>query len=66
MLVPIIFDSSKSEGIKIKLSNPADAAWADTEFAKLPVEAHPTVLKPSSFAFERATATTLSLNDKDG
>ncbi|GIR29103.1 hypothetical protein CM15mP43_07270 [bacterium] len=44
----------------------ADADCAATEFAKLPVDAQPTVSYPSSTALERATATTLSLKDKDG
>ena len=37
------------------------AAWAATEFARLPVDAHATVSKPNSRAFVTATATTRSL-----
>ena len=66
MDVAIIFASSRFDGIKIKLLRFADAECAATEFAKLPVDAQPTVSYPSSFALERATATTLSLKDNDG
>src|SRR5881409_670968 len=44
----------------------ASAAWAATEFARLPVDAHATVSKPNSSAFVTATATTRSLNDHVG
>ena len=44
----------------------ADAAWAETELARLPVEAQATVSNPSSRARVRATATTRSLNDRVG
>src|SRR5437763_13676801 len=47
------------------LSRPS-AAWAATEFARLPVEAHATVSKPNSRALVTATATTRSLKDQDG
>ena len=45
---------------------PARAAWAATEFARLPVEAQASVSKPNSSAFVLATATTRSLNDQVG
>ena len=38
----------------------------DTEFAKFPVDAQPVVSNPNSFAFERATDTTLSLKERVG
>ena len=41
----------------------AAAAWAATAFARLPVDAHAIVWKPSSFARASATATTRSLNE---
>ena len=44
----------------------ASAAWAATEFARFPVEAHATVSKPNSLALPMATATTRSLNDQVG
>ncbi len=45
---------------------PARAAWAATELARLPVEAHDATLKPSSLALVRATDTTRSLNEPVG
>src|SRR5262249_62196409 len=42
------------------------AAWAATELARLPVDAHATVSKPNSRAFVTATETTRSLNDHVG
>src|SRR5262249_6845110 len=47
------------------LSRPS-AAWAATEFARLPVEAQATVSKPNSRAFVTATDTTRSVNDRVG
>src|SRR5437867_11864078 len=44
----------------------ASAAWAATELARLPVDAHATVSKPNSRAFVTATDTTRSLNDHVG
>ena len=45
---------------------PARAAWAATELARFPVDAHAATLKPSSRARLRATATTRSLNEPVG
>ncbi len=45
---------------------PAAAAWAATELARLPVEAHATVSSPSSRALLTATETTRSLKDQVG
>ena len=50
----------------MKLLSPASAACAATEFARLPVEAQETVSKPNSMAFDTATETTRSLNEKVG
>jgi hypothetical protein len=47
--------------MKITASRPAAAAWAETECARLPVEAQPTVVKPNSIARVTATETTRSL-----
>src|SRR5262250_3930464 len=44
----------------------ASAAWAATELARLPVDAHATVSNPNSRAFVTATDTTRSLNDHVG
>src|SRR5437773_12326133 len=66
MLVPMILVGSRSEGTKIYASSPAAAALAATLFARLPVEAQPTVWKPNSRALLRATETTRSLNDSVG
>ena len=44
-------------------SSPAAAAWAATALARLPVEAHAIVWKPSSRARASATETTRSLNE---
>src|SRR3954468_2918881 len=45
---------------------PARAAWAATELARLPVDAHAATLKPSSRALLSATETTRSLKDPVG
>src|SRR5205807_899397 len=45
---------------------PARAAWAATELARLPVDAHAATLNPSSRARARATETTRSLNEAVG
>src|SRR5581483_2947395 len=66
MLVPRIFDRSRSAGTRMYASSPAAAALAATLLARLPVEAQPTVLKPSSHALLNATDTTRSLNDSVG
>ena len=42
---------------------PSAAPWAATELARLPVEAHAIVSKPSSRARDTATETTRSLNE---
>src|SRR5579885_2578360 len=47
-------------------SNPAAAACAATELAKLPVDAQAIVRKPNSIALLIATATTRSLKDSVG
>src|SRR4051794_28044492 len=52
--------------MKMYASRPAAAELAATLLARLPVEAQPTVVKPSSRALERATDTTRSLNESDG
>src|SRR3990170_2141253 len=52
--------------MKTYASRPADAACAATLFARLPVEAHASVLNPNSRAFVAATVTTRSLNDQVG
>src|SRR5262249_35734848 len=57
---------SRSSGVEMKQLRPARAAWAETELARLPVEAHDTVSKPNSIAFEMATDTTRSLYEKVG
>jgi hypothetical protein len=49
--------------MKIHAARPARAACAATEFARLPVDAQPTVSRPSPIAALSATATTRSLND---
>src|SRR3990172_12637113 len=63
---PRTFADSRSDGIKTKHLNPACAAWAETELARFPVEAHATVSKPNSLARVSATATTRSLKDSVG
>src|SRR5690606_11484089 len=45
---------------------PAEAAWAATEFARLPVDAQATVSNPNARAVVSATDTTRSLNDQVG
>lgn len=52
--------------MKIYASNPTEATLEATEFARFPVDAHPTVLKPNSIALEIATPTTLSLKERLG
>ena len=52
--------------MKMKQLSPARAACADTLLARLPVEAHDTVSKPNSIAFEMATDTTRSLYENVG
>ena len=52
--------------MKTMASRPARAAWADTLFARLPVEAQASVLKPNSRALVAATVTTRSLKDQVG
>src|SRR5438270_3463214 len=46
--------------------SPAAAALAATLLARFPVLAQPTVVKPNSFALDKATATTRSLKESDG
>src|SRR6516162_3162433 len=64
--VPRIFAGSRSAGMKIHDLKPLRAACAATEFARLPVEEHETVLNPNARAFASATATTRSLKLKVG
>ena len=52
--------------MKIHAGSPARAACAATAFARLPVDAHPTVSRPSALAALIAEATTRSLNESDG
>ena len=54
------------EGMKMKQSNLAIAACAETELAKFPVDAHDTVSNPNSTALLVAIETTRSLNDNVG
>src|SRR5664280_1051933 len=62
----VILAVSRSEGISTTDSMPARAAWAATELARFPVEAHAATLKPSWRALVSATDTTRSLNDPVG
>src|ERR1700692_3856771 len=64
--VPRIFAGSRSEGMNIQAFNPARAAWAATELARLPVEEQATVSNPKLRALAKATATTRSLKLKVG
>src|ERR1700686_5158370 len=64
--VPRIFAASRSEGINIHAFNPARAACAATEFARLPVDEQATVSNPKLCALANATATTRSLKLKVG
>ena len=57
---------SRSCGMNTTDCIPTRAAWAATEFARLPVDAHAATLNPSSRAFVSATDTTRSLNDPVG
>ncbi len=52
--------------MKIQASSPARAACAATALARLPVEAHPTVVSPKARAAFSATATTRSLKEALG
>ena len=52
--------------MKIHAASPARAACAATAFARLPVDAQPTVSSPSAIAALIADATTRSLNESDG
>ena len=54
---------SRSDGISTTERSPAAAAWAATDWARLPVEAQATVVKPYSRAADSATETTRSLNE---
>src|SRR5690349_6715062 len=54
---------SRSYGMKTIDGTPARAAWAATELARLPVEAHAYRVKPSALAAVSATETTRSLNE---
>src|ERR1039458_10181436 len=62
----VILAVSRSEGISTTDPMPARAAWAATELARFPVEAHAATLKPSWRALVSATDTTRSLNDPVG
>ena len=57
------FSGSRSAGQRTTASRPSAAARAATAFARLPVEEHESVVRPSSSAFAAATATTRSLNE---
>src|SRR5213078_1600480 len=57
------FSGSRSAGHKTTASSPSAAARAATAFARLPVDEHASVVRPSSCAFAAATATTRSLNE---
>ena len=52
--------------MKIQAGSPARAAWAATALARLPVDAQPTVSRPSARAALSADATTRSLNESEG
>jgi hypothetical protein len=52
--------------MKMKQFRPARAACAETLLARLPVDAHETVSKPNSIAFDIATDTTRSLYENVG
>ena len=52
--------------MKITHRSPARAAWAETELARLPVEAQETTWKPRSIAHAIATGTTRSLYEQVG
>ena len=66
MAAMAILDFSRSDGMMVTLGQPMAAAWAATEVARLPVEAHAAVVNPSRRAVERATETTRSLNEPVG
>src|SRR5919204_757709 len=63
---PMIFDGSRSAGMKMQARSPALAACAATDPARLPVEAHDRVEKPNSIALVLATDTGRSLNENVG
>ena len=64
--VPRILVRSRSAGTRMKVSSPADAERAATLLARLPVLAQPTIRIPNSRAFDSATDTTRSLNERVG
>jgi len=57
------FSGSRSAGQRTTASRPSAAARAATALARLPVEEHESVVRPSSSALAAATATTRSLNE---
>ena len=61
-----IFAGSRSTGMNTKHSSPARAAYAATELARLPVDAHAMVSKPFALAQLMATDTTRSLKELVG
>src|SRR4051812_7465365 len=63
MAVWMILPGSRSDGMKTTDLRPAWVAWAATELARLPVEAHDTVVYPNARAADSATETTRSLNE---
>src|SRR6266576_4911472 len=63
---PTILAGSRSAGMKMHARMPARAACAATEPARLPVEAHDRISKPSSRALVEAIETGRSLNEKVG
>ena len=66
MADPSSFPASRLFGMKTQHSMPSRAACADTELARLPVDAHASTSKPSSLARVAATETTRSLYESVG
>src|SRR5207302_10978382 len=60
------FPASRLSGMKTQHLKPSRAACAETLFARLPVDAQASTLKPSSAARVAATETTRSLYERDG
>ena len=63
---PSSLPASRLSGMNTQHSTPRRAACAATLFARLPVDAHASTLKPSSTARVAATDTTRSLYDSVG
>src|SRR5207247_231494 len=66
MADPSSLPASRLSGMNTQHSTPSRAACAATLFARLPVDAHASTLKPSSNARVAATETTRSLYDSVG